>query len=189
MAPESETIVMGIDPGSRVAGYGVLRKMRRGIETVAFGVVTAKGNDRGRRLKSIFDGLQAVIAERRPDCISIEETFYGKNVKAAIMMGEARGVAVLTAALNNVPVVEYSPREVKKAVVGMGSAHKEQVQQMMKSLLRLDAIPEPEDAADALALAFCHCNRLAFEEKIAGSRNPIRIYRSIPPPSDKSGEK
>jgi len=128
--------------------------------------VRASGKDLPKRLRKMFSGLSEVIRRHQPDCVVVEETFYGKNVKAAITMGEGRGVALLAAALEEVPVIEYSPKEVKKAVVGVGSAHKLQVQQMVRVNLNLDEAPQPEDAADALALAICHCHRLKTDEII-----------------------
>ncbi|MBM4083419.1 MAG: crossover junction endodeoxyribonuclease RuvC, partial [Planctomycetes bacterium] len=123
------------------------------------------------RLRQIFDGLTQVVRKHRPDCVAVEEIFYGKSVKSAIRTGEGRGVALLCAALAKLPVSEYAATVVKKAVVGVGSAHKQQVQEMVRVLLGLRGIPEPEDAADALAIAICHCHRRRDESQF-GLRLP-----------------
>jgi crossover junction endodeoxyribonuclease RuvC len=152
--------VLGIDPGTITAGWGVVEKTGNRVRLIAYGTV-APGR-RGRyeqRLKQVYDGLMRVIAEHSPDVVAIEEVFYGKNIKAAIRIGEGRAVALLCAAHARLPVAEYAARVVKKSAVGVGTAHKSQVQQMVKAILGLPAIPEPEDAADALAIALCHCNR------------------------------
>ena len=151
---------MGIDPGTRVVGYGVVDLIGSQMRPVAHGVIRADmTQDYGVRLRSIHDGLAQVIARHRPDQVAIEEAFYGKNAASALRMGEGRGVAILAAALHGCPLFQYTPAEVKKAVAGNGRAHKEQIQEMVRLLLGLPEIPEPEDAADALAVAICHCNR------------------------------
>jgi crossover junction endodeoxyribonuclease RuvC len=152
--------ILGIDPGTRVVGYGVVDLVGNRMRPVAHGVIRADmAHDYGARLRSIHDGLARVIVEHRPDQVAIEEAFYGKNAASALRMGEGRGVAILAAALHDRPLFQYTPAEVKKAVVGNGRAHKEQIQEMVRLLLGLPEIPEPEDAADALAVAICHCNR------------------------------
>ena len=152
--------ILGIDPGTRVVGYGVIETRGTQILPVTFGVVRVKTSDSyPDRLRRIFDGLTKVIRDHQPDQVAIEEAFYGKSVSAAFRMGEGRGVAILSAALNDVPLFQYSPAEVKKAVVGSGRAHKTQIQEMVRMLLGLPKVPQPEDAADALAVAICHCNR------------------------------
>ena len=151
---------MGIDPGTRVAGYAVVDKIGKELRSVEYGAITAARNDSvATRLKKIYHGLSEVIARHKPGVVALEETFYGKNAKAAIRMGEGRGVAILCAALAGVPLHEYPATVVKKAAVGAGRAHKTQVQQMVRVILNLPEVPQPEDAADALAIAICHCNR------------------------------
>lgn len=155
--------VIGVDPGTRVVGYGVVETQRSRIIPVTFGVIRARtGDGYGPRLRSIFEGLRDVIRTHRPDEVAIEEAFYGKSVSAALRMGEGRGVAIVAIALEDRPIFHYSPAEVKKAVVGSGRAHKSQVQEMVRALLGLKEIPRPEDAADALAIAICHCNRARY---------------------------
>jgi len=155
--------ILGIDPGTRVVGYGAVETRGSRIVHVAHGVIRAKtGGAYAERLRSIFDGLTSVIIEQRPDVAAVEEAFYGKSVQSALRMGEGRGVAIISVAVNNVPLFEYAPAEVKKAVVGNGRAHKSQVQEMVRVLLGLREAPSPEDAADALAVAICHCNRARY---------------------------
>ena len=152
--------VLGIDPGTKTAGYGVVEKKGNRLTALSYGAIKTGRNDSfPDRLKTIYDGLREVIAQYKPDAVAVEEVFYGKSVKAAIKIGEGRGVAVLCAAAADLPVSEYAPTVVKKSVVGVGGAHKTQVQQMVKVILNLPDIPEPDDVADALALAICHCHR------------------------------
>lgn len=151
---------MGIDPGTHKAGYAVVDASPKGLRVVDCGVVRAKGKkDLPNRLKDLYDGLLQVISLHEPDTLAVEECFYGKNIQSTVKMGEGRGVALLAAAVCNVPVAEYSPAEVKKSVVGNGQAHKSQVQRMVQALLGLPEPPEPDDVADALAIAICHSHR------------------------------
>jgi len=152
---------MGIDPGTRIAGYAVVDKVGNRLYVVEYGAaVTGRNDTFPERLKRIHDDLRAVIERCRPDVVALEEVFYGKNVKSAVRIGEGRGVAILCAANAGVPVEEYAATVVKKAVVGRGGAHKSQVQEMVRVILGLREIPQPEDAADALAIAVCHCHRM-----------------------------
>lgn len=159
--------ILGIDPGTRFVGYGVVETSGNRILPVTYGTIKATmGGDYGSRLKSIQEGLSRLIHQYKPDVAAVEEAFYGKSVSAALRMGEGRGVAIVTVALANCPLFQYSPAEIKKAVVGNGRAHKTQIQEMMRMILGLPEAPEPEDAADALAVAICHCNRLQFSGMI-----------------------
>ena len=152
--------VIGIDPGTRVAGYGVVETRGNSITPVTFGAIRVRPQDPyALRLLKIFEGLKRVMDEQAPDEVAIEEAFYGKSVSAALRIGESRGVAIVAVGLADRPLFQYSPAEVKKAVVGNGRAHKSQVQEMVRMLLGLPEVPQPEDAADALAVAICHCNR------------------------------
>ncbi len=152
--------VMGIDPGTRVAGWGVVERRGGRIQWVAHGVAKADLNAPfEQRLQQIYDGLRGAIIEHHPQWVAVEEVFFGRNVKSAIKIGEGRGVALLAAAQSQLPVAEYAARVVKRAVVGSGAAHKTQVQEMVRVILGLPEIPSPEDAADALAIAICHCHR------------------------------
>ena len=152
--------IMGIDPGTRIVGYGMIETVGSRIVPITFGTIrTNPREDYVRRLRTIFDNLGRILREQQPDEVAVEEAFYGKSVSAALRMGEGRGVAMIAAALSDKPLFQYSPAEVKKAVVGNGRAHKSQVQEMVRMLLGLREAPHPEDAADALAVAICHCNR------------------------------
>lgn len=155
--------VLGIDPGTRVVGYGVVETRGSRLAHVSHGVIRAKlGGAYAERLRSIFEGLTRVLAAEKPDVAAVEEAFHGKSAQSALRMGEGRGVAIVSVAMSSLPLFEYTPAEVKKAVVGNGRAHKSQVQEMVRVLLGLSEAPTPEDAADALAVAICHCNRARY---------------------------
>lgn len=152
--------VLGIDPGTVSCGYGIVERRGNQLVVVAYGVIKCPRSDPyAKRLVTIFAGLEAVIAEHRPDCAAIEEAFFGKSVQSALRIGEGRGIAIVCAGKAGLPVTQYPPATVKKAVVGSGSAHKSQVQHMVQVLLSLAELPRPEDASDALAVAICHCHR------------------------------
>jgi len=152
--------VLGIDPGTMVTGYGVVGDINGKLSHVTHGTIEGKRKDSfPDRLKLIFDGLNKVIEKYKPDCIALEEVFYGKSVKSAIKVGEARGIAILCAASADIPMAEYAPTVVKRAVVGVGSAKKGQVGEMVKVILALSEVPKKYDASDALAIAICHCHR------------------------------
>ena len=150
-------LVLGIDPGSLTTGYGLVRAEGDRLTAVDFGAIaTRSALPFPERLRQIFDALRGIMAHRRPDAAAVEGGFFARNVQSAIKLGQARGVALLAAALEGVPVFEYAPRQVKGAVSGFGGAEKSQVQVMVKAMLGLREIPSPADAADALALAICH---------------------------------
>jgi crossover junction endodeoxyribonuclease RuvC len=150
-------LIFGIDPGSERTGYGCIESDGRRHRLVACGSLSAPAHTPfPGRLQAIHEGLTALLAEHRPSCVAIENIFHAKNVRSALRLGHARGVALLAASAAGVPVVEYTPAEIKRAVVGFGRAEKQQVGQMVKLLLALDAVPTPHDAADALAIAICH---------------------------------
>jgi len=147
---------LGIDPGSRVTGYGVVEQAGGRIVRVDHGEIRIRnGEPFTRCLSRIFDELTEVIQRTRPDAIALEDIFYGKNVKSLIKQGHVRGVALLAASRSGVPAYEYTPLEVKKAVVGYGQAEKHQVQMMIRAILQLQETLPP-DASDALAVAICH---------------------------------
>ncbi len=155
------TRVLGIDPGSNVTGVGVVDKNKDRLVCVYYGEIrSAKGWDLPSRLLSIYHKLQEIIAETMPEAVAIEDIFYGKNPATLIKQGQVRGVTILAGALQGRPIHEYSPLEVKMAVVGYGRAEKSQVQKMVKEILALETLP-PADAADALAVAICHANHEA----------------------------
>ena len=149
--------IFGIDPGSERTGYGCIEFAGSRHRLVACGTLSAPaGATFPEKLVVIHAGLSSLIATHRPDCVAVENIFYARNVRSALKLGHARGVALLAASEAGLPVVEYSPAEIKRAVVGYGRAEKHQIQQMMKLLLGLDAAPSPHDVADALAVAICH---------------------------------
>ena len=155
--------VIGIDPGTLVCGYGIVDAEGSRMKAVHFGAVRVKDDMTfPERLVHIHNGLSEVIREHKPEVAAVERLFVGKNVRSAMRTGEGRGIAVLTAAIEGLPVYEYTPAEVKKGVVGVGRAHKTQVQEMVRIILGLEKVPRPQDAADALAIAICHCQRLAL---------------------------
>ena len=148
-------LVLGIDPGTATTGYGVVRDPRPSPAVlVECGVIRTRARDPlPARLREIFEGVSELIARHRPDLVSVEDVFYAKNVRTTVVLGHARGVILLAAALANVEVHEWAPAEIKKAVVGTGAATKEQVQFMLTRLLRLKSVPTPSDAADGVAAA------------------------------------
>jgi crossover junction endodeoxyribonuclease RuvC len=149
--------VFGIDPGSERTGYGCVETDGRRHHLVTCGAIAASAGDSfPRRLARIHRELSACLAECRPECVVVENLFYASNARSALKLGHARGVALLAAVEAGCEVFEYTPAEVKRAVVGYGRADKRQVQQMIKLLLGLDKAPSPHDAADALAVAICH---------------------------------
>lgn len=150
--------ILGIDPGSRLTGFGVLDCEGDRTIYVASGSVNSVAGDFPERLKVIFRAISEIVAEYRPDLVAVESVFMHKNASSALKLGHARSAAICATFELDVPVSEYAPREIKQAVVGTGAATKEQVQHMMKQLLQLDGDPSP-DAADALAVALCHANQ------------------------------
>jgi len=157
---EDNKIILGIDPGIADTGFGVIAKDAQGkIKCIDYGsVTTAAKTDLTDRLEILSRALTEIIKKYKPDLISVEELFFSKNVKTALVVGHARGVILLTARQQNVRVVEFTPLQVKQAVSSYGKAPKAQVQRMVKMLLNLKNIPKPDDAADALAVAICACN-------------------------------
>src|SRR5215831_8999670 len=150
-------IIFGIDPGSERTGYGCIETDGSRHRLVACGSLSAPAHTPfAGRLQTIHEGLTTLLAEHRPACVAIENIFHAKNVRSALSLGHARGVALLAASAAGLPIVEYTPAEIKRAVVGFGRAEKRQVGEMVKLLLSLDAVPAPHDAADALAIAICH---------------------------------
>ena len=170
--------VLGIDCGSAKTGYGVIEINGRATQVVASGVILASARlSFPERLKKIGDELGRLIAAHSPDEVAVEEVFYSVNVKSALKLGHVRGVALLKAAEAALPVHEYSPLQIKSSVVGYGRADKNQVQQMVKMLLRLPDIP-PEDAADALAVALCHAHCAQTQEKLDSARSGRKSFSS-----------
>jgi crossover junction endodeoxyribonuclease RuvC len=161
--------VFGIDPGTDRTGYGCVESDGRRHRLVVCGAVTAPaGASFPDKLAGIHRQLTALLAECGPSCVAIENLFHAVNVRSALKLGHARGVAMLAAQQAGVELFEYTPAEIKRAVVGYGRAEKPQVQQMIKLLLGLDAVPQPHDAADALAVAICHLHQARAVALAAG---------------------
>jgi crossover junction endodeoxyribonuclease RuvC len=169
-------IIFGIDPGSDRTGYGCVRTDGSRHHLIACGAIKTKTSSTfPEKLLVIHSRLATLLAECRPDAVAIENLFFATNVRSALKLGHARGVAMLAAVEAGVEVVEYTPAEIKRAVVGYGRAEKTQVQQMVKLLLGLAAVPSPHDAADALAVAICHMHAQAparVSEAMAAARAP-----------------
>ncbi len=153
-------LVIGIDPGTASTGYGLVRLLSNSqLDLVDYGMIsTAAGQPLPARLLDLYSSLMDVLKNYKPDSAAVETLFFQRNVKTALMVGQARGVAMLALAVANVSVDEYTPSEVKLAVSGYGNADKQQMQSMVKTLLAMDHLPKPDDAADALAVAICHCH-------------------------------
>jgi len=168
------TIVLGVDPGTATTGYGVVARAGDGaVSLLECGVIrTHPREPLPRRLRDIYEGIGDVIARHPPDIVAVEGVFYGRNVRTTVVLGHTRGAILLAAALRDLPVVEYSPAEIKNAIVGTGRATKEQVQYMVQRLLRLKAVPRPADAADAVAVALCHC----FANTLRKAPQPMRFH-------------
>ena len=155
--------IFGIDPGSDRTGYGCVETTGSRQRIVSSGTISSPlGASFPDKLLNIHSRLAAALVECRPDCVAIENLFHAANVRSALKLGHARGVAMLAAVEAGLPVVEYTPAEIKRAVVGYGRAEKHQVQQMVKLLLGLRSVPSPHDAADALAVAICHIHSLGL---------------------------
>jgi crossover junction endodeoxyribonuclease RuvC len=167
--------VIGIDPGSETMGWGIVEGDSRRYQLVEFGTIKSKSGDRfSARLLRISDGLADLLEKFAPDCMSIEEAFYAANVKVALKLGQVRGVALLAGERGGLEIHEYSPRLIKQTVVGYGNAEKRQVQEMVRVLLSLDKIPEPHDAADALAIAICHFHHNGVQQRISAADAKVR---------------
>ncbi|MDH5738101.1 MAG: crossover junction endodeoxyribonuclease RuvC [Gammaproteobacteria bacterium] len=160
------SLILGIDPGSRVTGYGIIRSCSNSNEYVTSGCIrTGQKQSQPEKLREIFLGLEAVIDQYGPTAFAIEKIFMARSADSALKLGQARGVAIASAVVKNLPVYEYEAKKIKQAVVGTGAASKEQVQHMVKTLLCLSDYPQ-QDAADALAIAICHANTLHTLSKV-----------------------
>ena len=173
--------IFGIDPGSERTGYGCIQRSGSRHHLVTCGVLAAPASATfPERLKFIHAGLVTLLAECRPDCVAVENIFHARNVRSALKLGHARGVALLAASEAGLHVVEYAPAEVKRAVVGYGRAEKPQIQQMVKLLLGLAETPSPHDVADALAVAICHLHNSTGQvaETVRRHKAPAGTARS-----------
>ena len=160
--------ILGIDPGYAILGFGVIEMTGNRFKVIDYGAVTTEaGLEMPDRLKILYNSLMEIIMRHEPDVASVEELFFNTNAKTAILVGQARGVAVLACANSGLEIAEYTPLQIKQALVGYGRAEKKQVQTMVKTILNLKEIPKPDDTADALAAAVCHGHS-------AGSRNRLK---------------
>lgn len=160
-------LAIGIDPGTAITGYGLVRDDHDSLSVVSYGVIeTPAGSPLHERLLRLHDDLTEILLLHHPQSGAVEKLFFQRNVRTAMSVGQARGVAMLALAQAGLTVAEYTPMQVKQAVVGYGGADKNQVQQMVRALLDLDEIPRPDDAADALAVAICHLHSARYNQMI-----------------------
>lgn len=166
-ATNKERIILGIDPGTIVMGYGVIREVGKELSLISMGVVKLGHlDDHGLKLRRIFQKTSALIKEYLPDCVALESPFYGKNIQVVLKLGRAQGVAMAAALDQDIPIFEYSPRKIKQSVTGNGNASKEQVAAMLKTLMKYQESPQFLDATDGLAVAVCH----AFQGGLAAEQ-------------------
>lgn len=159
-------LVLGVDPGIAITGYGLLKSKRDGLEVIDYGCIrTTKQSPPSGRLQRIYLRLTKIIQDYQPEVVAVEELFFSKNVRTAMRVGEARGVIILAIADAKLPLFEYTPLQVKQAVTGYGKATKLQVKYMVKSLLGLGSLPKQDDVSDALAIAICHLHSYRMEQK------------------------
>jgi crossover junction endodeoxyribonuclease RuvC len=178
--------IFGIDPGSERTGYGCIESNGSRHRLVICGFLSGPARATfSEKLNAIHSGLQELLLRHTPDCIAVEDIFHARNVRSALRLGHARGVVLLAASQSGVPIREYAPAEIKRAVVGYGRAEKPQVQQMVKLLLGLDETPKPHDVADALAVAICHVHTgtgpLAERTRVEPARSTLRSWRDYRP--------
>ncbi len=149
--------ILGIDPGTATTGFGLVRETSTGVESVDYGVIsTSPEESMEKRLLKIYREIKKILDDHHPKTCAVEKLFFRRNVTTAISVGQARGVILLALSEKNIPIAEYTPNEIKQAVVGYGAANKKQVQLMVQAILNLELMPKPDDAADALAIAICH---------------------------------
>jgi len=160
-------IILGIDPGSRVTGYGLVKQLGGNFNYLASGCIRVQGEDLAARLQQIYHGVSEIIAQYQPTDFAIEQVFMAKNPDSALKLGQARGAAIVAATNQSLPVAEYSARQIKQSVVGKGNADKSQVQHMVSYLLKLSTKPQA-DAADALGVALCHGHTQQSLVRMAG---------------------
>jgi len=172
-------IILGIDPGSVVLGYGSIQSSGKSAQLVEYGVIRPKlkQNDFNLRLLEIFNDLTKVFNRVKPDLVSIEKMFYHKNAQSLIKLAQARAITILVTSQNKVPIVEYSPREVKKSITGRGNASKQQVQFFVKNLLSISETPEFYDVTDALAIALCH--HLKSKDSLDNSGKSVKSWNDF----------
>lgn len=163
----TKRIILGIDPGTAVMGYGIINQSQQQLHAVQYGIVQLhRYTTHALKLKQIFARITQLINTFNPDEVALEAPFYGKNVQSMLKLGRAQGVVMAAALTKDIPIIEYAPRKIKYAVTGYGHASKEQIARMLVSLLKLPTLPELYDASDALAVAVCH----AYQAEITHSR-------------------
>jgi crossover junction endodeoxyribonuclease RuvC len=164
-------ITLGIDPGIAITGYGIIKEEQTGdLKVLDFGAIrTSADLSSAERLAQLYQRIKQLILLHRPDLGAVEKLFFERNVRTALQVGQARGVALLAMAEGGLQIGEYTPMEVKQAVAGYGAADKNQVQQMVRTILGLESIPRPDDAADALAVAICHIHSAKMRNLMSGS--------------------
>ncbi len=154
---EKERIILGIDPGTNLMGYGIIEEKNRKLRMIALGVITLKNlDDHYLKIKLIYEKITALIEQYHPDELAIESQFYGKNVQSMLKLGRAQGVVIAAAMQRSVPIFEYAPRKIKMSITGSGSASKESVAVLLQRMFNIQELPEKYDATDALAIAVCH---------------------------------
>ncbi len=175
---KNENLVLGIDPGTAITGYGLVWGEGDDLRLVDYGAITTSSDESlPQRLQEIYHQLTTIIQERQPSSAAVEKLFFSRNVRTALSVGQARGVALLAIANAGITVHEYTPLEVKQAVVGYGRATKEQVQEMVKMLLGLDSVPQPDDAADAIAIAICHLHSARMKNLIQAQNSKLKAQK------------
>ncbi len=164
--------ILGIDPGTKVMGYGVIESEDDEIALVDYGALISPDHTSiAVRLSLIYSELQEIIRQHHPDAVAVEQPFISKNVKSAMAIGRAQAIALLAAANRGIPTYEYTPAQVKQRVANYGASSKEQIQEMVRLQLNLDEVPQPDDAADALAVAICHCQEMHVTDLLSGRRD------------------
>ncbi|PZD94142.1 crossover junction endodeoxyribonuclease RuvC [Paenibacillus sambharensis] len=165
--------VLGIDPGIAIVGFGFIDKIGSRLVPVQYGMVETKaGTPQETRLLQVYESVGALMDKYKPDAVAVEKLFFNRNVTTAFTVSEARGVIILAAVQRGIAVAEYTPMQVKQAIVGYGKAEKRQVQEMVRMFLKLAAIPKPDDVADALAIAICHAHSAVLLQKTNGVTRP-----------------
>ena len=163
--------ILGVDPGTIVLGYGLIESVRDDMTLVHYDAIKCKArSEMSERLLFLYDGLTLVVDKHEPDVIAVESPFVGENIKSALAIGKAQAIVLLVAAQHGLPIFEYSPAQIKHHVADYGASTKEQMQEMVKLLLDLDEIPQPNDAADALAVAICHLRESRLADLIRESQ-------------------
>lgn len=159
--------ILGIDPGIAIVGFGFIDQRGNRLVPVQYGCIQTEAHtDPAVRLRQIYDSLRQLIDTYKPDAVALEKLFFNRNVTTAFTVGQARGVLMLAAVQHGLPIGEYTPLQVKQAIVGYGKAEKRQVQEMVRMFLQLREAPKPDDVADALAVAICHAHSVGFQQKL-----------------------